>query len=458
MPDRTKKSLKSTNHEPARARPRFRFGKRIGGGGMGEVRAAQRVDAHGNVLDDKLAVKSMDVTFLTSPEAVKRFKREVKTQRKLDHPNIMPIVGQNLEASPPWFAMPLADGNLHDEIPSDGMGVPQAADAVRQILAGLAHAHDHDVVHRDIKPLNVLRVGNALKLSDFGLVKSLAPDATDLTRTHQRMGTEPFMAPEQWDTPKAVGKPADVYAVGKLLCMLSTGKQPPIRAYDLGGVAQEFHYFVIRCCDPDPAGRYPDAGAALKAFDAFMRTDGDPEETAKVLAQGAAEALDGIDRDDADAALAALAAHLVHHADDGDMYRAIIPRLAHNVVRALLDADTTAFATVLRSYDEHIDVSLDFDYCDLVARFYRLVWRTTDDLKTREIILARLIDLGATHHRYLVRDVVAELLSGIKDKATEMMAVSVIGSDPSHAAWHAEEALKQKLPRSVARALRDTMS
>jgi hypothetical protein len=153
--------------------------------------------------------------------------------------------------------------------------------------------------------------------------------------------------------------------VGKLLCKISTGKPRRSVPSTWPACRPEFHYFVVRCCDPDPARRYADAGAALDAFDAFTNTDGDPEQTAKVLIASATEAIGG--RDDAGAALAALSAPLIHHADDGDMFREIVPRLSSRVVQALLTVDAAAFTTILESSTGHVELSLDFAYCDIVA-------------------------------------------------------------------------------------------
>jgi hypothetical protein len=124
------------------------------------------------------------------------------------------------------------------------------------------------------------------------------------------------------------------------------------------------------------------------------------------------------------------------------------------VIAALLSADAPAFARVLAAFDEHVDGALPFDYCDVVARFYRIVWNSTNDLMIREMVLTRLIVMGTTHNRWYVRDVVAELLKSIDDPATAMMSAHVIRAERHSAIWHAEEALAQKPDKVVARALR----
>jgi serine/threonine protein kinase len=451
-----RKSSSRSTSKPSRkaSKSRYRFGDPIGSGGMGNVRRAERLDEKGEVVDDQLAVKHLANKFLTSEEAIRRFKREVRLQRRLDHPNVMPIHGRNLSALPPWFTMPLADGTLAAEIARrTHRDRAWIMDTIRQILAGVAHAHDHNVVHRDLKPLNVLAVADVWKVSDFGLGKDLDPDATHLTRTTQEMGTHPYMAPEQFDDPKSVDKPADVYAIGKILCELSTGHQPPARTFDLTGVDRDFHYFVSRCCDEDPARRYADAREALEALDALIdEDDGDPAQLAQALIRDVHEAVRG--EDAATEPVALMASHMLRFADEEEMYLEVVPRMPDQVIRAFLNDDPAAFAKMLAEFDQHIEGGLPFDYCDVVARFYRAVWEGTDDLAIRELILRRLIVMGTAHNRWFVREIVTKLLAEVDDAATAMMAAHVIDSEAADAAWHAEEALAAKPTKVIAKALR----
>jgi hypothetical protein len=455
MPEKTKK--KKIEPSPT-GESRYRFAEHIGAGGMGTVRRADRLDENGDVVDDKLAVKHLAPKYVTSLEAVRRFKREVRLQRRLDHVNVVPVYGRNLSALPPWFTMPLADGNLDEEIARrTHRDRDWVLDTTRQILAGVAHAHDRNVVHRDLKPKNVLVYSEVWKVSDFGLGKDLDPDATHMTRTTQQMGTEAFMAPEQFDDPKNVGKPADVYAIGKIVCQLSTGRRPPIRSFELTDVHRDFHYFVSRCCDDDPSRRYADAREALEALDALVDDDdADPAQVAQALMRDVHLAVRDLDAEEVP--VDALASHMLRYGDEEEMYLEVVPRMPREVVRAFLKEDPAGFARVLGEYDKHIEGGLPFDYCDTVARFYRDAWNETDDLRLRELMLRRLIVMGASHNRWFVGDVVSELLAGVDDKGTAMMAAAVIDSASGDAAWHAERVLEAKPMRPIAKALRRAAS
>jgi serine/threonine protein kinase len=436
-------------------RPRYRFGRRIAGGAMGEIVHAEKIAADGTVLDDKLVAKRMIGALREHEEANARFVREVRLQKRLDHPNVMPIIAQNLSSRPPWFVMRRAERTLRDEIAANAGDRDWILQRMGEILSGVAHAHDRDVLHRDLKPSNVLIAGDVARVADFGLGKDLSPDGSARTRSTQEMGTRPYMAPEQVNDPKNVGKPADVYAMGKLLCHLATGSRPPALAVDLAHVAADYHYWIARCCETKPDRRYSDARQALEAFELLIATDPqdqDPIAVAEALAAAADQADDGAD---AARAIVELDEHLTRLADDEDLYLRVLPRLSARAIRRYADEGDRLHER-LQVYDHHIDGPLDFEYCDKVARLYQRAFRATKDPLVHELVLHRLLEMGASHNRWMVGDTLAAVLASIKDRPTEALAASVLGALPHETAWAADAILKAKPSRrigSVVRAL-----
>lgn len=192
--------------------PRFKFGNLIGSGGFGDVFEAARLDEHGNIVDTNLAVKKLRPEWTADEKALNRFRREVRYLQALDHRNILPIVGRNLSVDPPFFVMPRASDSLHDRLRGRGtLESPWIVTTYRQILEGVAHAHSRGVIHRDIKPQNVLFVDGVPKVADLGLGKRFDSSTTDLTSQHVAMGTLPYMAPEQFDDAAHVG-PQPMYS------------------------------------------------------------------------------------------------------------------------------------------------------------------------------------------------------------------------------------------------------
>jgi eukaryotic-like serine/threonine-protein kinase len=420
---------------------RFRFGEKVGSGGFGVVkRAEQLAEDRNTVLHGDFAAKFLADDLLEDEEARSRFVREVRLlDDELDHPNIIRIVGRNLSADPPWFVMPFAESNLEQEIEEDGRAGDKAwvVDTFTKILSGVAHAHDREVpiLHRDLKPKNILICKGEPRISDFGLGKRLDTQDTGLTRTAMWMGTEPYMAPEQFSDAKRVGTEADVYALGKILCQMLTGQVPEVLFVDLEPLPPEFRFFVEKCCRRAPAERYKTAAEAAAAFAVFSiepATQYPPIEGAERIVAEWAEAESAEDRV---ALVGRLDEHLTRNSDDEELYFKVIPRLPDKLVDLYMDEMPEAFADRLTTYDGHMVGGLPFAYCDVVADFYARVFRRTSDLGLQRMTIARLIDIGAHHNRWYVGEVVAELLGEVSDLSLAMALAEVIRENPRQADW-----------------------
>lgn len=420
---------------------RFRFEDQIGSGGFGVVKRASELSDESTVIRDNLAVKLLSEDLSDDEEARSRFIREVRLlDQDLDHRNVIKVLGRNLSASPPWFVMPLAESNLEREIENDrGKDRDWVIDTFAQILAGMGHAHDreHPIVHRDLKPNNVLICDGVPTVSDFGLGKRVDEDATGLTKTAMWMGTEPYMAPEQFQDAKRVGTEADVYALGKILCQMLTGAVPEVLYVDLDALPQEFRFFVEKCCRRNPVGRYKNAAEAAAAFAVFSKgadTLYPPVEGAERIVAEWAEASDDISRHDL---VRRLDEHLNLNASEEELYFKVVPRLPEALVDLYMDRLPDEFKTMLKIYDGHITGGLPFSYCDVVADFYARLFRRSDDLELKQVLTARLIEMGASHNRWYVGGVVAELLREIDsdDLSAAMMVADVVKGDAEHAAW-----------------------
>lgn len=433
---------------------RYRFGEKLGSGGFGIVKEASRLaEDEVTVVSEALAVKFLADIRLDDCEAVARFQREVAYQaEELDHPNVMPVLDSGLSDTPPWFVMPFAESNLRDQL--DGGQAGDRAWAVhvfRQVLEGLAHAHERGVLHRDIKPENVLFCGAVPKIADFGLGKSLESEATTLTKSAAFLGTERYMAPEQFTDAKGVGPAADVYAAGKMFLEMLTGQLPDVLHVEVGTAPRDFEFFVEKCCRHQADERYADAGEALEAF---KQATAAPEYTGPPM-EGAADLVDKWRVADSHEACNGLVRqldeHLKRHAEDEALFRKVFPRLPKELIAMYMDDLDGEFKSTLAVYDGHVSVGLPFDYCDVVANFYARIFRRTDDLALQRKVLARLIDIGASHNRWHVGDVVADLLAEVDDTSTAMMAAEVIEGDDYRSEWYWDPFCKSKtLARPIA--------
>ena len=203
----------------------YRLGRELGRGGMGVVYEAEQVSVPGRIVAVKL-LRGL----IGSATARQRFAREVEVVGRLDHPHIVPILSADLNATTPFYAMKRVDGvTLRAVLQGGAMrgDVRAIATMMRDLARALQHAHDHGVVHRDVKPGNVLvdRDGRAMLL-DFGLA-SLVETDSDLTLSTDAVGTPDYMAPEQVTSSLGPITPrTDVYGLGVTLYECLTGRTP----------------------------------------------------------------------------------------------------------------------------------------------------------------------------------------------------------------------------------------
>lgn len=208
------------------ALPGFENLRELGRGGMGVVYAATHA-----VMDRRVAVKVVNPEFSCHPVAVERFRREVRAAARLAHPNIVIAHAAGQAGDRPFLVMELVEGeSLVDRVRRLGpLPVAEACDAVRQAALGLQHAHDNGLVHRDIKPHNLMRTSDGVvKVLDFGLA-ALTEDAgrgAGQTGPNAVMGTPEYMAPGQTEDARSADGRADVYSLGCTLFHLLTGKVP----------------------------------------------------------------------------------------------------------------------------------------------------------------------------------------------------------------------------------------
>lgn len=259
----------------------------LGAGAMGEVYAGKHPD-----IGKRVAIKVLKPQLATSAEAAERFKREARVVNQIDHPNVIDVFAfGRLDDGRLYLVMDLVDGDTLRAAVADGpMEVDRALDVLDQIADALDAAHAKGVVHRDLKPDNVMLAGAKVFVLDFGIAKLLSTEtsnpATLLTGQGAWIGTPSYMAPEQWSA-EGAGPASDRYALGVMAFELLSGKLPfsaatlpqmmeqhfraPVPALSTRGAAvarSTFDPVLARAMAKDPTKRFPSAKelvAALRA-------------------------------------------------------------------------------------------------------------------------------------------------------------------------------------------------
>src|SRR4051795_1968019 len=200
---------------------RYEIQREIARGGMAEVYLARDQS-----LNRPVALKALFPEFAREPSFVERFRREAQAAANLNHPNIVSIYDWGQESGTYFIVMEYVEGrSLRELIQSEGAIEPgQAADIAAEIASALAFAHRSGVVHRDVKPGNVLLTDSGtVKVTDFGIARAGTSDG--LTQTGSVMGTATYFSPEQAQGLPVDGR-SDVYALGVVLYEMVTGVAP----------------------------------------------------------------------------------------------------------------------------------------------------------------------------------------------------------------------------------------
>jgi serine/threonine protein kinase/WD40 repeat protein len=254
-------------------------------GGMGVVFRARQVS-----LNRIVALKMILAGRLASGDDVRRFRLEAESAANLDHPGIVPIYEVGEHEGQHYFSMGFVEGeSLAERVTAGPLPAREAADLVQQLAEAVQFAHEHGVIHRDLKPPNVLiDARGRARITDFGLAKAIREDRI-LTATGQVLGTPSYMPPEQAaGRIEAIGPAADVYSLGAILYCLLTGRPPfqassatdtllqvrerePVPPRQLNAtVPRDLETIALKCLQKEPKRRYGSARELADDLDRFL--------------------------------------------------------------------------------------------------------------------------------------------------------------------------------------------
>jgi serine/threonine protein kinase len=252
---------------------RYHILAQLGEGGMASV-----YEAVDTVLQRRVAIKVILPQRRFSEMFIRRFEREARALAQLSHPNIVKVLDYGEEAGLPFLVMEYLPGGTLKKKLGHRLDWGEAVNLVIPIAKALAYAHEQQIVHRDVKPANILltQSGEPM-LSDFGITKILeTEETTDLTGTGVGIGTPDYMAPEQ-ATNNAVDRRADIYALGVMLYEMLTGRKPYLADTPMAVLLKKtteplprprkyapdlpasLENILFRCLQPKPDNRYPTA-------------------------------------------------------------------------------------------------------------------------------------------------------------------------------------------------------
>ena len=282
--------------------PSYRIERELGGGGMSRVFLAEEVD-----LARKVVVKVLPPDMAAGLNA-ERFKREIQLAASLQHPHIVPLIASGRTGDIVWYTMPFIEGeSLRAKLAREReLPVSDVVRILRDVSDALSYAHDHRVVHRDIKPDNVMLSGRHALVTDFGVAKAVSASTgeSSLTSIGVALGTPAYMSPEQASADPSVDHRADIYSVGAMAYEMVSGTPPfsgppPLVlsahvtqapeqvAQRRPSIPPALATLIMRSLEKKPADRWQSASEMHQQFELMATPSGGAQPTTATVATAA---------------------------------------------------------------------------------------------------------------------------------------------------------------------------
>lgn len=383
---------------------------KIGKGGFGEVYA---VEKDGNVFALKICLSRGD-------EDLRRFHGEIRLLGSVNHKNVIDLLYYDFEHTPPFFVMPLCQGALSKKDYNKDLEI--LINDLFQICAGLESLHSNGIIHRDIKPNNILIDGDTLMLSDLGLGKFEVRDSTPLTPSAIMMGTKAYAPPEFYRVggTKNATIPSDIYQLGKTIYSLYTNENP---AYiDKSLIPNGLYYIIRKCTNDNPKDRYqsiPELRTALSKHLEVIKGDNNPyaafdnliaEQSKKQTTQDNIYYLFDI---------------LYEFKDEPDVFYSKIKTIPVDYFSYLNDGDLQTFVDVYNDVVLELNDKgkLQWIDADIIANQMEKIFYSTTNIEIQTIAMRITLFFSSLFNRYSAMDIFNNMLISVKtDKEAESIS------------------------------------
>lgn len=424
---------------------RFIDTKKLGSGGFGEVWLCTRQEDGGVFAKKKLLDGEDD-------DGIARFQREVRLLSRLDHPNIVKVVGFHLQKSPFWYVMPRYGHTLFREIPSISGDTQRIVPIFSAVLSGMEYAHSEGVIHRDLKPENILmNHDDDVVVTDFGLGRKLDSDSTRHTITGFGMGTILYMAPEQMTNAKNADARSDIYSLGRILLEMFIGRlASPVT--DTSSLDVGIAHVIEKCTKPDPNRRYQTIAELKQEFLTVLGVNqalSPYEEITSLIGELVSKS--NPERKTAERLLDLLAQNRF----DTDMVHEVVMALPEDVASLLLEIDRDQVRSIVATFVAHTtSQSWGFSYTDSIGTQCKRLYHALTDPQIRAELIHCIMDVGSGHNRWYVMGIFDKLMEGKHDSA-ECLAIAEMFENvsPYLRKWAKDRLSEPKLHPAIAAAL-----
>lgn len=386
----------------------------LGSGGFARVYKCK----NNFITSDELFAKK--VLIQEDQNSIKRFQREVRLLNSLNHPRIAKVKDFQLNKPPYYFVMPMYKGSLYKEYPGIVDNHKRTKLIFNNIFDGVEHLHNQGIYHRDLKPENILMNSDTdLVISDFGLGINIKSETTRLTQTGKGMGTELYMAPEQFSDSKNIDERADIYSLGRMLYESCIGLlTDPIT--NVGELPQNLANLIRRATMYNPNERFQRISDLREAFnlvfDNLIHGSIQQEITSTFAEVYSAKHL-------TEKQLEILISSLDKNLDDNDLIHDFVMKVGSEKFKQIVEFNLSFAKVIINIFVNHVSSQgWGFDYTDSIGRNCKNIFNAIDDIHIRTKLIYAVVELGVYHNRWYVMRIARELLYSIEDP-TEALEV-----------------------------------
>lgn len=397
----------------------FNLYDEIGSGGYGNVYKSARV-IDGDVGEIIYAVKKLKGNL--NENATERFKREVRILKKLNHPNIIKVITENLECDEPFYVMPLYKQSLQgilDELKDE---YERLKVIFNSLFDGIEYLHNEGVYHRDLKPENILINSDSdLVINDFGLGLKIDSDTTRLTKTGMYMGTFYYMSPEQLNDAKHIDHRTDIYSIGKILFQCLTGEIGI--SVDANKVPQGLRYVVKKCLMDNPNERFEKISELRNTFNASI----------DIIIQGTSlkslrSIVDSIVSTDEYKELLPELINIISKIDlekEKDNIHEMVMKVPKDIIIDLVHKEKHLGYQVIENYVNNITAQAwPFNYTDSIGNIAKEIFYDVNDDEVKAKLIYCVGEVGLYHNRWYVIDIFKEMLCSIDNSDLAFLVIS----------------------------------
>lgn len=396
-------------------------GEKLGNGGFASVFKTERV------MNDVIKVFAKKVLSQNDEDSKRRFQKEVRTLSTLNHPRIVKIIDFQVVNEPYYFVMPLYKGSFCDQFPIVVGDLSRIKKIFNNIFDGVEYLHNQGIYHRDLKPENVLmNSDDDLVISDFGLRLNTKSTSTRLTRTGKGMGTEIYMAPEQFKDSKNVDGRADIYSLGKMIYEVFDGLlDSPY--HDITNLPSGVGRIVEKSTKYNPNDRFQTISELRDAFNLVLDTliiGNVHSDLTSVLT----DILTATKIDDQQ--IGKLADALINVENDPDTIHDAIMKLPAHVIGELVKYDRNIARRILTTFVKHVTgQGWSFSYTDTIGEHCESLFNVISDVEIRSKLLYAVLEVGVSHNRWHVMGIFKSMIGQVHDTEEALEVVEQLKSE-----------------------------